>query len=194
MNKFLIIIIFILIFIIGYSYTEHLSNDIIYETSTLDNNTYLVRNARRKDIAADVLAILTLKLKILCNAMKLEYPDDVDVKRLCKNYNKENISESSINNKYTSYSVNKGQQIIFCIRQKDEKQTIIDINLATFIAIHELAHLMTESIGHLSDFWTNFNRLLLKAIELGIYKNEDYSKYPKKYCGIMVTDNPLFKK
>ena len=106
--------------------------------------------------------------------------------------NPNNISESGAKSKHTSYSVNKGEKIIFCLRQKNEEQTFVDENTVMFVAIHELAHIMTLSIGHEPEFWNNFKVLLKEAVALGIYQKEDYSKNPKPYCGITVSDNPLY--
>ena len=109
---------------------------------------------------------------------------------MSRKFNPDNISESGKSSQYTSYSVNKGEKIA-CIRQKDEKESFVDINTITFVSIHELAHIMTKSVGHTDEFWTNFKRLLNEAIKMGIYKKEDYSNSPKEYCGIKVTDSPL---
>ena len=50
---------------------------------------------------------------------------------------------------------------------------------------------MTKSIGHTPEFWKNFKFLLQNAVAINLYTNEDYSKNPKPYCGIKVTDSPL---
>ena len=69
---------------------------------------------------------------------------------------------------------------------------LIDINTLTFVALHELAHLMTQSFGHKTEFWKNFKFLLKEAKEIGIYQPDDYKKSPKEYCGMKITDNPLY--
>ena len=61
-----------------------------------------------------------------------------------------------------------------------------------FLAIRELAHVATESIGHTDEFWQNFRFLLQEAEELNIYHPVDYAKTPKEYCGMEITDNPYF--
>ena len=61
----------------------------------------------------------------------------------------------------------------------------------TFVAIHELGHLMTKSIGHEPEFWNSFKLLLKIAIDNGIYKDIDFNKKPEPYCGITISDNPL---
>jgi hypothetical protein len=184
----LIIIAFCLL---GYTHLEHLSNEVIYVKSDIDNNEYLVRNLKDKEIAANTLAKLRLKLEKLCTIMKNKYPNDESVIRMNEKFNPDNITESGKNNQYTSYSVNKGEKLVFCIRQKDENETIVDENTLTFVSIHELAHIMTKSVGHTPEFWTNFKRLLNEGINNNLYKKENYSSNPKEYCGIKVTDSPL---
>jgi hypothetical protein len=72
------------------------------------------------------------------------------------------------------------------------EKKLIDINTLTFVALHELGHLMTESIGHEREFWVNFRYLIKKANQLGIYEPVDYSKSPQSYCGMEITDSPLY--
>jgi len=184
----LIIIAFCLL---GYTHLEHLSNEVTYVKSNVDNNEYLVRNLEDKEKAANTLATLRLKLEKLCNIMKNKYPNDESVIRMNEKFNPDNITESGKNNQYTSYSVNKGEKLVFCIRQKDEKETIVDENTLSFVSIHELAHIMTKSVGHTPEFWSNFKRLLKEAINNNLYTKENYSTNPKEYCGIKVTDSPL---
>ena len=90
-----------------------------------------------------------------------------EIEMLIDRFNPDNISESTPDDKYTSYSVNKGEKIIFCIREKvngKNPHEIIDINTLMFVAIHELAHVMTKSIGHGDDFWNNMRYLLSVAV------------------------------
>ena len=184
----LIIIAFCLL---GYTHIEHLSNEVIYIKSNVDNNEYLVRNLDDKEDAANTLAKIRIKLESLCKIMKEKYPTDESVIRMNERFNPDNITEAGKNNQYTSYSVNKGEKIVFCIRQKDEKESLVDENTMTFVAIHELSHIMTKSVGHNDEFWSNFKRLLEVAVENGIYIKENYTESPKEYCGIKVSDSPL---
>ena len=75
---------------------------------------------------------------------------------------------------------------------EDKREKLIELNTIFFVVLHELAHIMTQSVGHTDEFWKNFKFILKNAVKLNIYKEIDYSKYPKKYCGIEVTDSPLF--
>ena len=177
--------------LLGYTHYEHLSNEVIYVKSSLDNNEYLVRNLDDKEEAANVLAKIRIKLEKICEIMKKNYPTDESVIRLNQRFNSDNITEAGKNNQYTSYSVNKGEKIVFCIRQKDETESIVDENTLTFVSIHELAHIMTKSVGHTQEFWDNFKRLLKIGVENNLYNKENYSENPKEYCGIKVSDSPL---
>jgi len=178
--------------LLGYTHIEHLTNEVKYVKSNVDNKEYLVRNLPDAEEAANTLAKIRMKLEEICKIMIKKYPKDPSVIRMNKKFNPDNISESGKNNQYTSYSVNKGEKIIFCIRQKDEKESLVDENTITFVAIHELAHIMTESIGHTQEFWDNFKRLLNESVDNKIYNKVDYSKNPEEYCGIKVSDSPLY--
>ena len=190
-NHLIGMLIIIAFCLLGYTHFENFTNEVSYTKSSLDDKEYLVRNMDNKDEAANVLAKIREKLENICNIMKEKYPDDESVKRMVKRFNPDNITEAGKNNQYTSYSVNKGEKLVFCIRQKDEKESLVDENTITFVSIHELAHIMTKSVGHTEEFWDNFKRLLKEAIEANLYTKENYSQNPREYCGIKVSDSPL---
>lgn len=193
MNKENSLYLFIIIFIsiCGYTYYEGMSNEVTYVKSNIDQRDYLVRNVDDKQEAADLLARMRVNIDKLLKYLQDKFDSD-PVKRLIKKYDPNNITESSSKSKYTSYSVNKGEKIVLCIRSRDDSARLTDLNTITFVALHELAHVMTVSIGHTEEFWSNFRFLLNKAIDIDIYKKVDYSKHPKKYCGIKITDSPIF--
>jgi len=185
---------FILIIItILYIYLETKSLDVKFVESDLDNRTYLVRNLPDKKEAAKLLSIIRNRLSTLVSHLKNKLPNDKkeDILRLSSNWRPNNISESSPNNKYTSYSINKGEKIVFCLRSRDENNKLVTINTMMFVAIHELAHLMTKEVGHTKTFWDNMRYLLKVAISLNLYVKQDFNKNPVKYCGTKITDSPL---
>ena len=60
-----------------------------------------------------------------------------------------------------------------------------------FVAIHELGHVMSESVGHTDEFWRNFK--FIRSSGGNQYLSPiDYKKNPKNYCGMEITDNPYF--
>jgi predicted metal-dependent hydrolase len=177
--------------LLGYTQFEHLNNEVIYIKSNIDEKEYLVRNLEDKQEAANLLARIRQKLENLIKELHITNPDNEEYVRLKERFNPEQITEAGKNNKYTSYSINKGEKIVLCIRQRNDQEELIDENTITFVALHELAHIMTKSVGHTQEFWDNFKILLKEAIDRDIYKRVDYNKYPQEYCGITVSDTPL---
>ena len=197
MKDFVSFFLLLIVVTIFYIYLESKSVDVQYVKSTVDSREYLVRNLPDKQEAANLLANIHLTmLKVIdvvndpINQENYTTQNIEDIKRLTKNYRNGNISESNPGNKYTSYSINKGEKIVFCIRSK-ENNTLVDINTMMFVAIHELAHLMTKSIGHKPEFWDNMRFLLEEAIELKLYEKQDFNNSPVEYCGTTITDTPL---
>ena len=93
---------------------------------------------------------------------------------------------------YTAYSENKGERLAFCVTTTKAGNKLIDENTLIFVAIHELSHIATKSIGHTTEFWQNFKFLLKNAKKINIYTPENYKENPKKYCGLKITDNPYY--
>lgn len=181
-------VIFIMIMILLiYLYNHY--GEVEYVKSNIDNREYLVCNLPNKDQAADLLAEVTRDLNHLVNHFMAKYPNDADAIRLYKNFNPNSISEGNSNSGYTSYSINKGEKIVLCIRQKD--QSFVDKNTILYVGIHELGHLMTEDVGHTQNFWDNFKRLLNEAVELRTYIKTDYASKPLDYCGIKITNSVI---
>ena len=160
--------------------------------SNVDGNTYCVRERNKLQLVADLLAKVTTKLKHLVKHMKKEYPDRDNVKRLVENFNPKKIYETLPTSKHTAYSENKGEKMAFCVTKKKNGTQLIDENTLTFVAIHELAHIATKSVGHKDEFWNNFKFLLEEAKKINIYSPVDYKKQPQEYCGMDITDNPLY--
>jgi hypothetical protein len=157
-----------------------------------DGNRYCVREREKLELAANLLATVTEKCKQMVSFMKNKYPDDERVKRLVEGFNPKKISETLPTSELTAYSENKGEKIAFCLNTKKDGNKLIDINTLTFVALHELSHIMTKSIGHKQEFWQNFKFLLTNAKEANIYQPVDYKKNPQDYCGMTINDNPYY--
>ena len=157
-----------------------------------DGNRYCVREREKLELAANLLASVAEKCKQMVAYMKEKHPDDPRVKRLIEGFNPKKISETLPTSELTAYSENKGEKIAFCLNTKKDGNKLIDINTLTFVALHELSHIMTESIGHKQEFWQNFKFLLTNAKAANIYQPIDYKKQPQDYCGMTINDNPYY--
>jgi len=160
--------------------------------SNKDGKKYCVRERLKLELAADRLADVNMKMEKLVKSVAKKYPNKENIKRLVKGYNPKKIYETLPTSEYTAYSENKGEKLAFCLDTEKQGGKLIDPNTLTFVAIHELSHIASESIGHTDEFWNNFKFMLEEAEEINIYSPEDYKKKPKRYCGMNITDNPYY--
>ena len=160
--------------------------------SNVDGNKYCVRERAKLQLAADLLANTTQKLKELVAYLGKTYPERANCKRLVENFDPQTVKEILPTSEYTAYSENKGEKLAFCTTTTKKGDKLIDPNTLMYVAIHELAHIATKSIGHTQEFWQNFKFLLQNAVKIKIYNPVNYKKKNKNYCGMKITDNPLF--
>ena len=188
------LIVFTLIAIMFIYHQSQYSN-LSYVISTVDNNKYLVRNEEDKLDAANRLALLNIQiLQFIDYLVEKHKGGDKydDILQIKQNYNPNKLSENIKGGKdNTSYSLNKGEKVVLCIRQKED-DSFVDENTMMYVILHELAHIMSDSIGHTDEFWENFEFLLENAEDANIYIGVDYEKDNQRYCGMDITDNPLF--
>ena len=192
-NMFGLIIILFLILIALKMYSDSDEFNLRCIVSTVDGKKYCVRERENIQKASNLLAITTEKLGYLVENVGQRYPGRENVNRLVENFNPTTIKETLPTSEYTAYSENKGEKLAFCLnKKKKENNYLIDSNTLMFVAIHEIAHIMTLSVGHSEEFWNNFKFLLENAVELKIYTPVDYKKEPEGYCGMDITDNPYY--
>ena len=162
--------------------------------STIDGNKYCVRERSKINAAADLLAKTTENCKKLVEYVQNKYPENPMVQRLANGFNPKKVVETLPTSEYTAYSENKGEKIAFCLNpeKKGNVNNLIDEHTLMFVAIHELSHVGTKSIGHKTEFWENFKFLLENAKEASIHEPVDYKKKPVEYCSMKIKDNPYF--
>jgi len=204
---YVIIIVIIFVFIVNYKRDVEL-------IEAKDGNKYLVRKLPDKNEAADMLSDIKRTLSDVVNIIKSKsssvlYEDykksnkgkpellskedfDLSIKRLVKNYNPKAcvFSENVPHSQYTAYSVNKGEELVFCLRLKKEGDKLVPLNTIIFVALHELTHIMTKTIGHEPEFWNNFAFILKIAIDECLYTSTNYITQSKKYCSIDINSMP----
>jgi hypothetical protein len=158
--------------------------------SSVDGRAYLVRKLADKQGAADRLATLAQNIKRVIQQCAAKPNDAEAVKRLESNFDSDTIIEHMPGNTYVSHSVNKGKELSICVRDKGSN-AFIDPNTVMFVALHELAHVMSVSTGHTPEFWANMKYLLECGSEIGVYQPVDYSKTPVMFCGMEINSTPL---
>lgn len=173
---------FIIIFLFFYIHNNYYKDiDIV---KGLNNVDYIVRDLPDKKLAANTLSKISNKLSQLIDFVK----DPLIKKRLKNRYKANKLSEGTVDYKYTTYTLNKGEKMVFCLRDR-KSEKLHRLNILMFVAIHELAHVASISEGHTEEFKKNFQLLLKTAIENGLYTNEKFSENPQTYCGTVINSN-----
>lgn len=187
-NINVLIIFFLIISFAFLLYLYRYYSNIETIVSTIDNRDYNVQIRDDAQEAANLIAQVRQKLITLVDHMYRTYPSNPKVIKLKKNFNPDVLKEGIDDPKYTTYTVNKGEEIVLCLRTNGQ---LVDLNVLTFVCIHELSHIGNETIGHDDPFWEFFKELLLEAINIGVYTNYDYKTQNVQYCGMTITDSPL---
>jgi hypothetical protein len=195
----LIIIIVIIYFRVGH-------NEMVYVKSDFDNQSYMVRNRDDKKQAANMLARVKANIYAVTDYLANKLIDPVTSRRerykefkpyilqLKNKIKNVVIRESSENTVYTSYTLNKGEQIVFCIRSKAitnvlTSNNIHDINIIMYVTLHEMSHVACPEYHHTPLFKKIFRFICEEGIEMGIYKRIDFRTTPKEYCGMQINDS-----
>ena len=159
LSAFVILLIILLII-------QNYRRNVAYVVSNIDNQKYLVYNLKYKELAANTLAYVRNNLQRMCNILEKKYPKDDRIIRMVTKFNPDAIVENDPNSKNTSYSINKGEKIVLCLRSRDGQNRIVKRNIIMFVALHEMAHIMTMSVGHTKEFWDNFEFILKEASKM----------------------------
>lgn len=187
--------IILVVFVVGIMLKIYLESDAFNLkciVSSVDGNKYCVRESAKIQETADLLAKVTTKLKRLVDIAHKTYPNKENIQRLYKKFNPRKINEILPTSKYTAYSENKGEKLAFCTTTTKGGSELIDENTLTFVALHELSHIMTKSVGHNDEFWNNFKFIIQIAVKHNIYTPINYGKEAVQYCGMKITDNPYY--
>ena len=164
-------------------------------TSSVDGRTYKVRDMPDKEEAANLMARVRAKIMRLYSYVSEKFPNKPQIKQLNKNFTPEpsRFEEATPDAQHTSYSVNKGEKVHLCLRQREgNNEALVSENIMVFVSLHEMAHVITPSLGHGPDFWNNFAWLLKQAEEIKIYSYQDFKAHPVSYCGLNITDSPTY--
>ena len=202
-NFFIIAVLFLLVLIlINHLKKKKSVESFLIKRSSLNSTDYNVQDdLPQPDFAADLLAQLREKTSLLQECLQNKYinkqsaeiaPEDLTaVKRLLDRLETYTIDEAPFEEDSSSYTINK-KQMSFCLRKKNKHKNFHDLETLNFVLIHELAHVMSVSQGHNSEFMRNFRFLLRESHDCGIYQPVNYGINPMTYCGVRVTHNPYY--
>lgn len=164
--------------------------------SALNSLNYKVQDRHDKKEAANFMSKIKKNIDSIDKLLFEKYPQDERVIRMNKRLKKTRLQETISKPDESSYTINKGQIMSFCLRHKNDKKKETDKfhreNVLIFVIIHELAHVMSITEGHGKEFMDNFRFILRECVKAGIYNPVDYSKLPMNYCGVEVTHNPYY--
>lgn len=184
--------VFLIFFIIIITITSITKNKVVYMKSDIDNHEYMI-NSDSETKVANILASLREKMNYFKNKLNEDNEQDIDLKeaiiRLKKNFtDKTEITETALNSGNTSYTINKGEKISFCVRSKKTGEHH-DINLLTYVALHELSHIACKEANHTKLFWKIFEYFIKKGIEYELYKKIEFENNPVEYCGMSISNS-----
>jgi predicted metal-dependent hydrolase len=162
--------------------------------SDIDSNFYLVRDVPDKQYASNMLAKISINMTKLNNYLsenKKKFPKyEKYINQLNDKLKNTKIQESTDNGIYTSYSVNKGEQIVFCLRsRKINNGKLHDLNLLMYVVLHEMAHVACPEYGHTDLFKDIFAFLTTEAVNINIYTKINFKNDNREYCGLTITDS-----
>tara|TARA_B100001758_G_scaffold149166_1_gene128578 strand:- start:1395 stop:1994 length:600 start_codon:yes stop_codon:yes gene_type:complete len=183
----------IILFIILYFSITYYNNRNHTYVKADDGNQYRVQITEDNKESANLLSDAITRVKTLLEHLKKSESQDIRTKTLLSRFNPDNITENDpqeMKSGVTSYTVNKGEKIVVCLRQRNNN--FVEINTLMYVIIHELAHICDlTSQQHDEKFWNNFEWLLEHAVNIGIYNYVNYSKDEEPYCGMNITSNVL---
>lgn len=154
-----------------------------YQRSDIDGELYKVKNDALALASANALAIINGRLVRLIAYIRASEQQPVYVRRLDR-FKTNSISEN-VWDIDTSYTTDK-ESITFCLTPRGHEKAVYPVNLLMYVAIHELAHVVSESTGHNEEFKQNFASLLDYAVEAGVYEFHNFKSTPVEYCGLMI--------
>lgn len=187
----LMIMISFYVIIVAWNRYDVSNSQHIYVKSQYDGNYYHVQKKfSDHQQASDLLSNIKKNLDKLITHLALNHPKDPRTLKILQRFDTVNIMENETENKFTSYTQNKGEKMVFCLRTRDEAAKLHPINLLMFVAIHELSHVSCDSIGHDDpEFWINFAFLLRESLKIKVWKYIDFKKNPATYCGMRITNS-----
>jgi hypothetical protein len=148
---------------------------------------HIVLNKPDSTAACELLGEIEARICRLTTHLHRNDPNNVNYSRLASRMKYTMFNENA-QMRFETFTADKGASMSFCLR--DDKDKLYPLNLMMFVAIHELAHVMSVSFDHTKEFNSNFAMLLREAEQLGLYTRIDFNTTPVQYCSVRITTHP----
>lgn len=140
------------------------------------------RMNQQTNILVLVLVICLILIAAYNLSSKTYYSDDHPILNQVKqNFTKIDPQYSKIPLKEGSSAYTENKAAIFLCLKDPETQEYYDFNTIMYVALHELAHIVSKTQGHNEEFKNNFSNILKKGAQIGIY--DPVKTISPTYCG-----------
>ena len=203
-NILTLVIVVVFLYLFQVTYRSYIDKRSVI--STIDNQHYVIRHASTKteeELVESANTLAEINRRILLLIKHLETAEHLKtqqntmfLKMLIKNYNPSIISEAAVDERFTTFMVNK-EEMHICLRTRNDAKKVYPINTLMYVVIHELAHLCNYDdhgnpiIGHGKEFKRIFKILIEESINIGIYEYVNYFNSPVEYCGMTINSTIL---
>lgn len=163
-----------------------------YIQANTNKKEYLVQKFNDKQNAANILGEIESRIQLLKDYFEEnmnKYPEFKPyLKQFCDRIKNLTLQETDSDSEYTSYTINKGDEISLCLRSKKIGE-LHDINLIMYVVLHELSHVACPEKNHTELFKKIFIFFIKIASVLKIYQIVDYQIDPHEYCGLVINEH-----
>lgn len=196
-----------LVFVLGvlivlYLFYEFIFDGTVSRMSTIDNKYYNVRKGMNLLTRVNNLALINMKLGMIIESLSkdMKYTTSIPVQRLITKWGY-GVSIKEIGRFETdaAYVLDK-RSMSFCLRKSPMGGDLESMNILTYGAIHELAHIMSIETGHDKEFQANF-KFLIEYSKLLMFNNPvtnesepiytELSEEESAYCGVKISANAI---
>jgi len=189
LSKIILVVTFIILL---YVYYHIWTFDATYVRSPLDNGEYLVQNLDQKEEATYILSLMHQKINMLrehfLTVKDSSYaPYQSYITQFCDRIKGIKLYENAPDGKYTSFTINKGDEMGLCLRSR-KTGLLHDQNLITYVVLHELSHVACPEQDHTELFKKIFIFMIGTAAKMNIYVIQDYQLNPQEYCGMTLDE------
>lgn len=141
-----------------------------------------MRGKQRTIIVLLVVCLVVLGAYALSTTSDYSSHDHPILDNVRSNFSILNPDYAKIPLRYGDSAYTENKKVITLCLQDPDSGVYYDMNTIMYVALHELAHVISKSHGHNDEFKMNFAKLLKQGTEAGIY--DPSRPIPRSYCGV----------